>query len=133
MYAPRRHRKLFLNELFVQLSGLRVAAIPVPRAQAGEFGVVEVNDESRIMAFHDKKADAPTMPDDFNRVYASMGNYIFSTRTLMELLEADAKTPGSHHDFGMDILPKLARVTWRASSAAAWKKIRGTAYRRHAM
>jgi glucose-1-phosphate adenylyltransferase len=37
-----------------------------------------------------------------------MGNYIFSTRTLLELLEADAKTPGSHHDFGMDILPKLA-------------------------
>jgi glucose-1-phosphate adenylyltransferase len=85
-----------------------VAAIPVPRAQAREFGVVEVNHESRIMAFHEKKADAPTMPDDSNRVYASMGNYIFSTRTLLELLEADAKTPGSHHDFGMDILPKLA-------------------------
>jgi glucose-1-phosphate adenylyltransferase len=85
-----------------------VAAIPVPRAQAREFGVVEVNHESRIMAFHEKKADAPTMPDDCNRVYASMGNYIFSTRTLLELLEADAKTPGSHHDFGMDILPKLA-------------------------
>jgi glucose-1-phosphate adenylyltransferase len=85
-----------------------VAAIPVPRAQAREFGVVEVNDDSRIMAFHEKKADAPTMPGDSNRVYASMGNYIFSTRMLLELLEADAKTPGSHHDFGMDILPKLA-------------------------
>jgi glucose-1-phosphate adenylyltransferase len=85
-----------------------VAAIPVPRTQAREFGVVEVNEESRIMAFHEKKADAPTMPGDSNRVYASMGNYIFSTRTLLELLEADAKIPGSHHDFGMDILPKLA-------------------------
>jgi glucose-1-phosphate adenylyltransferase len=48
------------------------------------------------------------MPGDSTRVYASMGNYIFSTRALLDLLHADAKTPGSHHDFGMDILPKLA-------------------------
>jgi glucose-1-phosphate adenylyltransferase len=37
-----------------------------------------------------------------------MGNYIFSTPTLLDLLKVDAKVPGSHHDFGMDILPKLA-------------------------
>jgi glucose-1-phosphate adenylyltransferase len=85
-----------------------VAANPVPREQAREFGVIEVGAGSRIMAFHEKKADAPTMPGDASRVYASMGNYIFSTRALLDLLHADAKTPGSHHDFGMDILPKLA-------------------------
>ncbi|HET6178820.1 MAG TPA: glucose-1-phosphate adenylyltransferase [Candidatus Sulfotelmatobacter sp.] len=85
-----------------------VAAIPAPRLHAVEFGVVEVNEDGRIMAFHEKKADAPTMPGDPTRVYASMGNYVFSTRTLLELLNADAKAPGSHHDFGMDILPKLA-------------------------
>ncbi len=85
-----------------------VAAIPVPRDQAREFGVIEVNEQGRIMAFHEKNPNAPTMPGDSGRVYASMGNYIFSTRTLLELLKADANTPGSHHDFGMDILPKLA-------------------------
>ncbi len=85
-----------------------VAANPVPREQAREFGVIEVDADSRIMAFHEKKADAPTMPGDVTRVYASMGNYIFSTRALLDLLHADAKTPGSHHDFGLDILPKLA-------------------------
>src|SRR5206468_7210512 len=31
-----------------------------------------------------------------------------SDLALLHLLHADAKTPGSHHDFGMDILPKLA-------------------------
>jgi len=51
------------------------------------------------------------MPGDPSRVYASMGNYVFSTRTLLDLLKADAKAPGSHHDFGMDILPKLAGNT----------------------
>jgi glucose-1-phosphate adenylyltransferase len=88
-----------------------VAAIPVPRAHAHEFGVIEVNDESRIVAFHEKNPNAPTMPSDRERVYASMGNYVFSTRTLLELLTADAKTPSSHHDFGKDILPRLAGKT----------------------
>jgi glucose-1-phosphate adenylyltransferase len=37
-----------------------------------------------------------------------MGNYIFSTGTLLDLLKADAKDPNNHHDFGKDILPKLA-------------------------
>jgi glucose-1-phosphate adenylyltransferase len=85
-----------------------VAAIPVPRQQAIEFGVIEAANDGRIMAFHEKKAHAPTMPGDSSRVYASMGNYIFSTRTLLELLKADAAHTGSRHDFGMDILPKLA-------------------------
>jgi glucose-1-phosphate adenylyltransferase len=85
-----------------------VAAIPAPRNQAIEFGVIEAGDDDRIMGFHEKKADAPTMPGDANRVYASMGNYIFSTPTLLNLLKEDEKTPGSRHDFGIDILPKLA-------------------------
>ena len=85
-----------------------VAAIPVARRHAREFGVIEVNDEGRIMAFHEKNPNAPPMPDDPHRVYASMGNYIFSTPTLLELLTADAKMPASHHDFGKDILPQLA-------------------------
>lgn len=85
-----------------------IAAIPVPRGQAVEFGVIESDADGRILAFHEKKADAPTMPDDPTRVYASMGNYIFSTRTLLDLLLKDAQDPNSRHDFGMDILPKLA-------------------------
>lgn len=85
-----------------------VAAIPVPKPQAREFGVIEASEEDRILAFHEKKAQAPTMPGDPHRVYASMGNYIFSTRRLLELLQADAQNESSHHDFGMDILPKLA-------------------------
>ena len=85
-----------------------VAAIPVARSHAHEFGVIEVDEEGRIVAFHEKNPNAPTMPGDPHRVYASMGNYIFSTPMLLELLTADAKMPGSHHDFGKDILPRLA-------------------------
>jgi glucose-1-phosphate adenylyltransferase len=85
-----------------------VAAIPAPRRHAVEFGVIEAAADGRILAFHEKNPDAPSMPGDPTQVYASMGNYIFSTRTLLDLLKEDAKDPRSHHDFGKDILPKLA-------------------------
>jgi len=85
-----------------------VAAIPAPRKQAAEFGVIEVARDGHILAFHEKNPNAPTMPDDPEQVYASMGNYVFSTKSLLKLLRADAKDPRSDHDFGKDILPKLA-------------------------
>jgi len=85
-----------------------VAAIPVPRHHAAEFGVIEVHEDGRILAFHEKNPNAPTLPGDPHRVYASMGNYVFSTPMLLDLLNQDAQDSHSHHDFGRDILPKLA-------------------------
>jgi glucose-1-phosphate adenylyltransferase len=85
-----------------------VAAVPVPREQAVEFGVIEAESDGRIAGFHEKKADAPSMPGDPRRVYASMGNYIFSTRALLQELYQDANNEQSTHDFGRDILPSLA-------------------------
>jgi glucose-1-phosphate adenylyltransferase len=85
-----------------------VAAIPVDRKHAVEFGVVETSEDGHILDFHEKNPDAPTMPGDDTRVYASMGNYVFSTRTLLRLLHDDAAEPNSSHDFGRDILPRLA-------------------------
>src|ERR1035437_7619425 len=83
--------------------------IPVPaQMRSAEFGVIEAGEDDRILAFHEKNPDAPSIPGDSEQVYASMGNYIFSTRTLLDLLREDARNPDSHHDFGKDILPKLA-------------------------
>ena len=87
---------------------ITVAAIPVEKKHASEFGVIEASDDGHILAFHEKNPNAPTMPGDDQRVYASMGNYIFSTRTLLRLLHDDAAESNSNHDFGRDILPKLA-------------------------
>jgi len=84
-----------------------VAAIPAAREYASEFGVIETSPEARIIGFHEKRADAPTIPDDPDRVYASMGNYIFSTNLLLRELYADAQNEASSHDFGRDILPSL--------------------------
>src|SRR3954462_12915857 len=88
-------------------AGVTVAAIPVPKEQATEFGVIETTPEGRIIGFHEKKANAPTMPDDPTRGLASMGNYIFSTDLLTDELIKDNENSRSSHDFGKDILPNL--------------------------
>jgi glucose-1-phosphate adenylyltransferase len=84
-----------------------VAAIPVSRSLASEFGVIETAPDGRIIGFHEKNANAPCIPGDPDRVFASMGNYIFSTRSLLRELYDDAANPASKHDFGRDILPSL--------------------------
>ncbi len=84
-----------------------VAAIPVEKRMSTEFGVIETQADGRIVRFHEKRPDAPTIPGDPERVYASMGNYIFSTRTLLRELQEDAANESSSHDFGRDILPSL--------------------------
>jgi glucose-1-phosphate adenylyltransferase len=86
-----------------------VAAIPVDRKFSSEFGVIETSQTGRIAAFHEKRPDAPTIPGDPNRVFASMGNYVFSTRMLLRALHDDAANEKSTHDFGRDILPGLVQ------------------------
>jgi glucose-1-phosphate adenylyltransferase len=86
---------------------ITVAAIPVAREFASEFGVIETKSDGWITGFHEKRADAPTLPNDPSRVHASMGNYIFSTDVLLRELYADAENESSSHDFGRDILPGL--------------------------
>ncbi len=87
---------------------ITVAAISMPRHQAAEFGVIETEPGGRILAFHEKRPDAPTIPGDPARVLASMGNYIFSAPMLLRELKKDYNHEESTRDFGRDILPALA-------------------------
>lgn len=93
----------------IKKAAATVAAIPVDRKHAHEFGVIETRPDGRILNFHEKNPDAPSIPGDPARVFASMGNYVFSTRTLLQELYDDAANPESSHDFGRDILPKLVQ------------------------
>ena len=56
-----------------------VAAIPVPKSEASAFGVLEVADDGRIIAFHEKVQNPPTLPGRPDTCLASMGNYVFET------------------------------------------------------
>jgi glucose-1-phosphate adenylyltransferase len=88
-------------------SKVTIAAIPVPKEFAREFGVIEIDENNAVLAFHEKRADAPTMPGRPDMVLASMGNYLFSTEVLLRELYADGESQTSSHDFGRDILPGL--------------------------
>ena len=76
-----------------------VAAIPMPRKHASELGVIETSPDQRILAFHEKNPDSPSIPGDPEHVFASMGNYLFATRTLLKSLHEDAAHERSTHDF----------------------------------
>ncbi|WP_375423272.1 glucose-1-phosphate adenylyltransferase [uncultured Friedmanniella sp.] len=84
-----------------------VAAIRVPRSQASAFGVIDAGPDNKIEQFLEKPADPPGLVDDPNSSFASMGNYIFTTKALIEALTSDAELDGSRHDMGGDIIPSF--------------------------
>ena len=89
-------------------AGVTVAGIRIPRAEASAFGVIERNPHSsQISAFLEKPADPPGLADSPDEVLASMGNYIFSTEVLVDVLNADAEDKRSGRDIGGDLIPAL--------------------------
>jgi glucose-1-phosphate adenylyltransferase len=89
-------------------AGVTVAGIRQPLSQADQFGVIDVAAGSpQIRAFREKPKDASGLPDAPDEVYASMGNYVFTTDALLDILTSDAKDPTSKHDIGGNIIPAL--------------------------
>ena len=88
---------------------LTVAAIRVVKEQAYHFGIIEVDEDGRMIGFTEKPSveDAKTIPGDDKHVLASMGNYVFKSDSLLKELYDDAADSNSSHDFGKDIIPKL--------------------------
>jgi len=84
-----------------------VSALPVPIQQASAFGVMDTNTRGLIQAFQEKPAHPPPMPGHPELAFASMGNYLFNTDTLLEGLET-CKQHGET-DFGQHVLPRLMR------------------------
>ena len=87
---------------------LTIACLPVPRAQAREFGVMHVDGSGRVVSFLEKPKDPPAMPDHPDMALASMGIYVFVTSVMYEQLFQDAaRQESSGHDFGRDIIPGM--------------------------
>ena len=91
-------------------AGVTVAAIPVPRTAATDFGVIRAAaDGHRIAAFQEKPADPPCLHGSPDEAFASMGTYVFDTAVLVEALRKDAADEDSGHSMGGDIIPRLVR------------------------
>jgi glucose-1-phosphate adenylyltransferase len=87
-------------------AGVTVAAIPVSYEEAKSFGVIESDAAGKIVAFHEKSPTPPTMPGDDTRCLASMGNYVFDTKTLIDIV-TPAGEDDQYTDIGGHIIPAL--------------------------
>lgn len=89
----------------VKMADCTVAGIRVPIEDASSFGVIEVDEDSRIIGFEEKPEEPRSIPGDPEHALVSMGNYVFTGRSLVNVLMDDADDPSSSHDFGKDIIP----------------------------
>src|SRR5437870_903892 len=86
---------------------LTIGCIAVPRPDAVNFGVMQINKEDRVVGFEEKPREPKAMPDGDGMCLASMGIYVFTARPMYELLCQDATRADSDHDFGKNIIPNI--------------------------
>ena len=89
-----------------QQAAVTIATIEMPVEEARRFGVVQVDDDGRVVGFQEKPSHPMPIPGAPHLALASMGIYIFEANVLTQALEADAARDTAH-DFGQDIIPAL--------------------------
>jgi glucose-1-phosphate adenylyltransferase len=104
----RMDPKQMVNDHIASGAAVTVAGIRQPKSMSDQFGVIDVaEDGRRIKAFREKPREVDGLPDSPDEIYASMGNYVFTTRALCEAVTKDAQNPDSKHDMGGNIIPML--------------------------
>ena len=86
---------------------LTVGCLPVPLREGNQFGIIQVDDQDRILGFQEKPKDPKPIPGDPTQALGSMGIYVFTARLMYELLCQDATKTDSDHDFGKNIIPSM--------------------------
>jgi glucose-1-phosphate adenylyltransferase len=86
-----------------------VAAIEMPKKDAAAFGVIEIDEDCRIVGFEEKPREPKPIPGRPDTAFASMGIYLFNTRTVLEHLQSDA-LQDTAHDFGKNIIPQMMKA-----------------------
>jgi glucose-1-phosphate adenylyltransferase len=85
-----------------------VGAVEVTRSEAaGQFGVLQVDEQHRIIGFEEKPREPKPLPSNPELCLGSMGIYVFRPSVLYRMLEEDARETSSSHDFGKNIIPKM--------------------------
>ena len=98
---------------------ITIATIPVRRKNASSLGILQVNEEKRIVRFVEKPKDSSQLDElkvvdpllshlgitsSEDHYLASMGIYIFNCKTLLEVLN------NQKADFGRDIIPSAIQT-----------------------
>jgi glucose-1-phosphate adenylyltransferase len=98
---------------------LTVGAIEVPLVEARRFGILDVDEDSRVVGFQEKPASASPTPWNPDVCLGSMGIYIFDYEVLARELIRDAEE-STTHDFGRDIIPHLVSTGERVYAYLFW-------------
>ena len=88
---------------------LIVGVVEMDKDKASHLGVVEVDNNGLVVGFQEKPKNPKTIPAHPNKIYASMGIYVFKREVLEQELQEDSKRQGSTHDFGRDIIPQMLK------------------------
>jgi glucose-1-phosphate adenylyltransferase len=100
--------QLMLDQHCAAGADVTLATILIDPSESSRFGVLEIDRDGKITGFEEKpvvtKVRSPYNPQ---MVSGSMGVYLFNTDVLLPVLLKDAEDPGSSHDFGKDILPRI--------------------------
>jgi len=108
----RMDPRQMLDQHIASGAAATVAGIRVPRKEASAFGVIQTAQTGsdaghRIEAFLEKpqNIEGIGLHDSPDEVFASMGNYCFSTDALLDAVNRDAADERSAHDMGGNIIP----------------------------
>jgi glucose-1-phosphate adenylyltransferase len=92
----------FLHQHMLRECDLTISAIRVKKDQASRnLGVLEIDNDYRLVGFKEKPREPKTIPDDPRYSLASMGIYIFNLKILLDVLREGG------NDFGREIIPKM--------------------------
>jgi len=86
-----------------------IACTTMPIKDASRFGVMEVDENDKIIGFEEKPQKPKSLPNDPSHSLISMGIYLFNTEILVRAVIQDAKQTDSDHDFGKNVIPSLVQ------------------------
>lgn len=92
-----------------QDADLTVGVVEVDKSRASHLGIVEIDKKSAVTGFAEKPSKVKTVSRYPDKVYASMGIYVFKQSVIKRELEENAKKRSSSHDFGRDIIPQMLK------------------------
>ncbi len=117
----RMNYRMFRDSHIKSAADISIAVMPVSRADAPELGVLKVDETGRIVKFVEKPKTKEALDDMMTDTtifglspeeaakrpfLASMGIYIFDTKTLRDLLTTDP----NRTDFGKEIIPEAIKT-----------------------
>ena len=88
---------------------LTVGVVELDKSKSAYLGVVEVSEDGSVAGFQEKPKNPKTIINKPDKIYASMGIYVFKHQVLEEGLHKDAGDKESAHDFGKNIIPQMIK------------------------